>query len=65
MDKIQSAYEMFDVLYDILEEYEHDTSEHEKCGMDTRYQRDFIIRAREALNNFSPGCITKPLYWEE
>lgn len=65
MDKIQAAYEMFDVLYDILEEYEFDAEWHEKRGWEMGRQRNVITRAREALNNFSPGCITKPLYWEE
>ena len=60
----EAAYDLFDSLADMLEEYEFDTEQHESCGMDTRTQRDIITRARNALNKFSPGYITEPPYWE-
>jgi hypothetical protein len=60
-----AAYQMFDALYDMLEEYEYDTEQHASCGMDTRTQRDIIERARDAMNAFSPGCITSQPYWKE
>lgn len=65
MTKERAAYDLFDVLADMLEEYEYDAECHEKCGMETRTQRDIILRARNAINKFSPGHITKPPYWEE
>lgn len=61
----RAAYQMFDALYDMLEEYEYDTEQHESCGMDTRTQREIIERARDALNAFSPGCIASQPYWKE
>ena len=62
-----AAYDLFDVLADMLQEYEYDTECHEQCGMDTRSQRDIIMRARNALEKFSPGYIDDipPPYWEE
>jgi hypothetical protein len=60
-----AAYDLFDALSDMLEEYEYDTECNEKCGMDTHSQRDIILRARNALNKFTPGHITDPPYWEE
>jgi hypothetical protein len=60
-----AAYDLFDALSDMLEEYEYDTECHERCGMDTHSQRDIILRARNALNKFTPGHITDPPYWED
>ena len=60
-----AAYDLFDALADMLEEYEYDTECNEKCGMDTRTQRDIITRARNALNKFTPEYITDPPYWGE
>jgi hypothetical protein len=64
METNEAAYDLFDALSDMLEEYEYDTEQHESCGMDTRTQRDIITRARNALNKFSPGYITTTPYWE-
>jgi len=60
-----AAYDLFDVLVDMLQEYEYDTECHEKTGMDTTPQREIILRARNAINNFQPNHITNPPYWEE
>lgn len=64
MANLDAGYYLFDALVDMLEEYEYDTECHEQCGMDTSTQRDIILRARNAINSFSPGHITEPPYWE-
>ena len=65
MINMYAAYDLFDVLVDMLEEYEYDTECHEKTGMDTSSQKDIIIRARNAINSFSPEHTLEPPYWEE
>jgi hypothetical protein len=60
-----AAYDLFDALVDMLQEYEYDTECHEKTGMDTTSQRDIILRARNAINKFQPNHINDPPYWEE
>jgi len=60
-----AAYDLFDALVDMLQEYEYDTECHEKTGMDTTSQRDIILRARKAINNFDPNYIKDPPYWED
>ena len=51
----EAAYELFDVLVDMLEEYEYDTECHENNGMDTHSQHDIIKRAKEAIELARPG----------
>jgi len=65
MINMDAAYDMFDVLVEILEEYEYDAEEHERAGMDMHSQRDIITRARNAIKSFSPDHTFDPPYWEE
>jgi hypothetical protein len=59
-----AAYDLFDALVDMLQEYEYDTECHENTGMDTTSQRDIILRARNAINKFDPSYIKDTPYWE-
>jgi hypothetical protein len=64
MSNLNAAYELYDALADMLEEYEYDTECHEQTGMDTRSQRDIIVRAKKALAKFRGEPVAK-CYWEE
>jgi len=61
MINMDAAYDLFDVLVDMLKEYEYDA----KCHEQTDSQRDLIIRARNAIKSFSPDHAFDPLYWED
>ena len=52
---IHAAYDLFDVLVDILAEYEYDVECFEKAGTDCRSQHELIERARNAIESAYPG----------
>jgi hypothetical protein len=56
---VNAAYELFDVLVDILQEYEYDVECFEKAGTDCSSQYELIERARNAIESAYPG------YFEE
>ena len=58
-----AACELHSALADMLEEYEYDTECHEQSGMNTRSQRDIILRAKQAIAHFT-GEPVAPCYWE-
>ena len=58
-----AACELHSALADMLEEYEYDTECHEQNGMNTRTQRDIILRAKTAIALFT-GEPVAACYWE-
>lgn len=50
-----AVYELFDVLVDILAEYEYDVECFEKCGTDCSSQHELVDRARAAIESAYPG----------
>lgn len=54
-----AAYELFDVLVDMLEEFEYDTECHEKTGIECGFQRVIIERAKEAIELANPGYLER------
>lgn len=54
-----AVYELFDVLVDILAEYEYDVECFEKCGTDCESQHELVSRARAAIESAYPGYFEK------
>lgn len=52
---IHAAYDLFDVLVDMLEEYEYDVQCFEKSGTACDSQYELIERARDAIESAYPG----------
>jgi hypothetical protein len=55
----EAAYELFDVLVDMLEEYEFEVECLKKTGEDTAAQHDIIQRAKNAIEFTYPGYLEK------
>jgi hypothetical protein len=63
MSNLQAACDLHSALSDMLEEYEYDTECHEHTGMNTRSQRDIILRAKKAIALFTGEPVAE-CYWE-
>ena len=54
---LNAAYDLFDVLVDMLEEYEYDVECLERAGTDCSIQHEIIERAKAAINKAYPGYL--------
>ena len=54
---LNAAYDLFDVLVDMLEEYEYDVECLERSGTDCSTQHEIIERAKVAINKAYPGYL--------